>query len=653
MTKRERKSRDHFLQEILELCEKLAELRARELLPPPSKDLFFIDHQRCVDLIEFLPDATFVIDDKGTVVVWNRAIEEMTGVGKGDMLGKGNFEYSIPFYGKARPILIDFALRGESGAGRYYRFVERERNTLVAEVFAPRMYADNGAYLWGKASPLYDHQGKIIGAVESIRDITEWKNAEEAGRKSEEQFRALVETMNEGLSVLDENGIVLYANDKLCEMTGYQREEGIGLPEIQFFDEKSRAILAEHQEKRRRNIKSSYEVELLRKDGTKLPTIISGTPVFDDLGNLRGTIATVTDITLQKQVERKLRESEEKYRRIFENSPLGILHFDCRGIVTDCNANILKIWGTEKEKILGFNLLTSLQDRKMKTAVSACVQGRATSYEGSYVPVEGGGISYIKADYGPILSEDGRVLGGIAILEDITQRKETQEALLLSEQRWRRLSSKLLISQEEERKGLAESLRGVFDLHFQTAMLGVEDLLAREKSEWKRKMLHGMIHAVQDASQGIRKITDHLRLPLLDQQGVLATVRWLCDRFQERHPAIHIEQNLDAVEKNIPDLLKIVIYRVIQEALTNILKHSGTRRACLSIQEADSTLHLLIRDYGLGFDAVEVLEKDPLKKAFGLPRMRERVELSGGSFSIESIPNRGTKICARWALKNS
>ncbi len=650
MMNRQRKPKDRLLQEILHLCEQLAELRARELASHPSRDIFFADQQRCMDVIEFLPDATFIVDGNGKVIAWNRAMEELTGVSKKDVLGKGKFEYSIPFYGKARPILIDYALAKEPGVDHYYDFVQKDANTIMAEVFAPRMRGGRGAYLWGKASPLRDREGRIVGAIESIRDITEWKQAEESLKKNEEQFRTLVETMNEGLSVQDEHGNIVYANDKLCEMMGYQREEVIGLPETTFFDEENRVILAKHREKRLQNLKSSYEIELLRRDGTRLPAIISGTPIFDARGSLRGTIATVTDITLQKRVESELRESEGKYRAIFENSPLGILHFDCHGIVTDCNAKLLEILGSEKSRVLGLNLLTSLRDKKMKTAVSACVRGRTASYEGSYLPVEGGRISYIKAEYGPIVSKDGEVLGGIAVLEDITQRKETLEALRLSEQRWTLLSSQLLATQEQERKELARSLQEAVGGPLEKAVSGLEELLAREKNAGKRKLLEETHLAVRGAFGGVNAVIEDLRPPLLDEQGLLAAVQRLCDQVREKRPSILVEARMDPREPNIPALLKIVIYRVLREALSDVLDLSKAQRVRVAVQEADSILKVTVRDDGLGFDPKEVLRKESGKRPPGLRKMKDWVELSGGSFTIESGPDRDTEICARWLL---
>ncbi len=129
--------------------------------------------QRLADIIDFLPDATFAIDLSGKVIAWNRAIEDMTGVKAEDMVGKGNYEHAIPFYGTRRPILIDLVFKDDKKIQKKYFFVRKEGDVLLAEADVP--IKGEKLVLWGKAKPLYNSKGDIIGAIESIRDITERK----------------------------------------------------------------------------------------------------------------------------------------------------------------------------------------------------------------------------------------------------------------------------------------------------------------------------------------------------------------------------------------------------------------------------------------------------------------------------------------------
>ncbi|MFA5376205.1 MAG: PAS domain S-box protein [Dehalococcoidia bacterium] len=134
--------------------------------------------RRMQDIISFLPDATLVIDKNGTVLAWNHAMEEMTGVPVGEMIGKAHYEYALPFYHERRPIMVDLILHDDPVVAAKYPFIKKEGNSLLSEIFIPHFNNGRGAHLWFTASPLYDANGNISGVIESIRDITDRKRAE-------------------------------------------------------------------------------------------------------------------------------------------------------------------------------------------------------------------------------------------------------------------------------------------------------------------------------------------------------------------------------------------------------------------------------------------------------------------------------------------
>jgi PAS domain S-box-containing protein len=140
------------------------------------------------DIIEFLPDATLAINKEKRIIIWNRAIEEITGVSASEMIGKGDYAYTIPFYGEPRPQLMDLVFENSEELASKYLNITREGNTFTAEVFCNALYNNKGAWIFVKASPLHDQSGNIIGAIEIIRDITEMKQAEEARLKLENQL---------------------------------------------------------------------------------------------------------------------------------------------------------------------------------------------------------------------------------------------------------------------------------------------------------------------------------------------------------------------------------------------------------------------------------------------------------------------------------
>jgi signal transduction histidine kinase len=135
---------------------------------------------------------------------------------------------------------------------------------------------------------------------------------------------------------------------------------------------------------------------------------------------------------------------------------------------------------------------------------------------------------------------------------------------------------------------------------------------------------------------------------LLDDLGILVTINWFCREFQELYPGISIESELSVEERQVPESLKIVIYRLLQEALNNIAKHSKADRVLVTVRRKDNTLELAIEDNGRGFDLEEVLSVESTKRGLGLGSMRERTGLSGGSFSIKTAKGAGTVVQASW-----
>ena len=168
--------------------------------------------RQLMGVIDFLPDATFVIDSRQKVIAWNKAMEKMTGIPKGEIIGKGDHAYAIPFYGKPRPMLIDLALTpGMAGLDEHdfeRDSIVRDGEVLFIEAFVPIVNGGEGAYLSGTASPLHDSDKNLIGAIESIRDITSHKKLEQSlyqGEKDLEDKAGQLEEINTALRVLIKN----------------------------------------------------------------------------------------------------------------------------------------------------------------------------------------------------------------------------------------------------------------------------------------------------------------------------------------------------------------------------------------------------------------------------------------------------------------
>ena len=151
------------------------------------------NRKRLSDIIKFLPNATFAVDKEGRVIIWNEAIEQMTGIPAAEILGKGGYAPSIPFYGKTRPQLLDLLIEDHNEAATLYPQIIREGDTIGGEVFCNALYNNKGAWVFAKAAPLHDQNGNISGAIESVRDISERKLAETYGAIGQEVLHILNE----------------------------------------------------------------------------------------------------------------------------------------------------------------------------------------------------------------------------------------------------------------------------------------------------------------------------------------------------------------------------------------------------------------------------------------------------------------------------
>lgn len=208
-----------------------ADLQSQVLERKAAEEALKNSERRLSDIIDFLPDATFVINQSGVVIAWNRAIEKMTGIKASQILGLGDYEYALPFYGTRRPILADITLNPAPGLEkRYDNFRWQEDGTATGDVFIPNL---NGkpAHIQGVAAVLYDSEGGVYGAIESLRDITERKNAEEDLKKARDRAESATEAKSKFLANMSHEirtpmNAVIGMSDLLLQMdpTAEQRD---------------------------------------------------------------------------------------------------------------------------------------------------------------------------------------------------------------------------------------------------------------------------------------------------------------------------------------------------------------------------------------------------------------------------------------------
>jgi PAS domain S-box-containing protein len=314
-------------------------------------------NQKLNDIIDFLPDATFVIDRDGKVIAWNRAIEEMTGIKAKEMLGKGNYEYAMPFYGKKRPILIDLVLNPQDEIEAEYASLKREEAVLAAETYTPALGKGN-MYLYATASVIKDTQGNIIGAIESLRNITDRKEMESALRESEARYKTLFGSTSDGILILDaeaENlGKIVSANEAAAAMNGYSLDELLQL-RIQDLDTPdSEEKVLERMKCLLSGDKLSFEVEHRRKDGSFYPVEVTANTI--NISGHHYAFAIHRDITERKRNEEALAVQHKYLIAILDGIPVPTFMIDRDHSVVLWNRSNETFTGITKEMVLGKRL---------------------------------------------------------------------------------------------------------------------------------------------------------------------------------------------------------------------------------------------------------------------------------------------------------
>lgn len=264
------------------------------------------------NIIEFLPDATFIIDMEKRVIAWNRAIEKMTGLPKEEIIGKHYYYAAVPFYGEPRPGLIELLDIDDKELALKYVYVTKKLDVLYAEALTPALNNGQGAYVWATAGPLFDGNGNMIGGIQSIRDISDRKRYEEARLASEEKYRTLFEESKDAVFISTPEGKFLDINQAGIELFGYSCKEDLLTIDIDkelYVNPDNRKIY--RQVLFEKGFVKDHEIHIKTKDGSKRTVLVTASVVRDEHGAIRAYRGIMRDVTEHKNLERQLLQSQK------------------------------------------------------------------------------------------------------------------------------------------------------------------------------------------------------------------------------------------------------------------------------------------------------------------------------------------------------
>jgi PAS domain S-box-containing protein len=406
--------------------------------------------QQMAEIIDFLPDATMMIDINGTLTVWNHAMEEMTGIKASEMIGKNNYQHSLPFYGERKPTLIDLVLLPNEQIQSQYGSIWSEKDTLTVETWVPVLRGER-RYLYATATPLYNANGQIIGAIESVRDITDRQQAESALRDSQQQMADIINFLPDATMVIDTKGKVIAWNYAIEEMTGIKAADIIGkgnyeyaipfygerkpiLVDLVFLSEDEAEGKYHYLRKEKNWFTVDAEVPALR--GEKRFVFATAAAIYDINGNIVGAIESVRDINDRKLAELALRESETRFRTMMENLPLAMQVFTIDGTLQAANKEAEKLFQYAASEFIGKrNILKDKQVKQMGALpyIEKVIEGKEVpAFEAEFDTAKSFGKGrklWLKSRLYSIKDTDENVKNFVILNEDITELKQYQQHL--------------------------------------------------------------------------------------------------------------------------------------------------------------------------------------------------------------------------------
>jgi len=405
-------------------------------------------NQEQADIIEFLPDATFVIDRDGRVIAWNRAIAEMTGVIKEDIVGKGSYAYAEAFYGERRPILADIIPARDEVIESGYDLIKRNRENICGEVYLPLIYGGRGGHVWAKASLLYDADGNVTGAIESVRDISEKKQTEEELQRSEKFYRTLFESTSAPTVILGEDTTILLANSAYEKLSGYSKEDIEGDKSwTAFIVKEDLDRMKEYHSLRRGDSDTAprnYEFRFIDKsknlhDIYLTVAMIPGT---------KKSVASMLDITERKQAETALYEEREQLAVTLRSIGDGVIVSNTDGNVTMLNNVAQDLTGWSEQEAFGrplsevFHIINEKTRELCENPVEKVLQtGLVIGLANHTALIARDGTERSIADSGaPVRDKENRTIGVVLVFRDVTGEKRAEEALQQSEEHYRTLA---------------------------------------------------------------------------------------------------------------------------------------------------------------------------------------------------------------------
>lgn len=500
--------------------------------------------------------------------------------------------------------------------------------------------------LHARGKIICDEQGNPVRIVGVSQDVTESHRVAESLRVSEQKYRDIFEFAPVGIYQARRDGTLVTANKALASMLGYESVDellSVTLDSDVYFDEGERQrLIGEHEH---RGYATDLEVRWKKKDGAPIWVQLTAHSIKGADGATACFEGFVRDITERKLAEEALAASEERYRELFENARDAIYVHDLKGRYTSVNRAAEKLLGFSREEIIGRHYSNFVAPSHLKYPRENFCKKLDDQLETTYevdmiakdkrrVPVE------INSR---LILENGVPIGVQGTARDITERRQAQEVL-------RTYSRRLIDAQEAERQRIARELHDEIGQVLTAVKINMQTAQALCETSDGAGHFHDSFKVIDEGLRQVQNLSLDLRPPHLDGFGLAVALRWYIDRFSQRTGIptdLHCEQPED---ERLARELETACFRIAQEALTNVARHSGAKRVSVQLKRSNGALHLAVSDDGCGFDASRMRSPLIANATLGLRGMEERAQGVGGTLEIQSIKGNGTEVHCRFPL---
>jgi PAS domain S-box-containing protein len=578
-------------------------------------------------IVDTAVEGIWVMDENYVATFANERLAVMLGYRPEEILGRHISDFIFPADVPAHETRID------------------ERRKGFGAQYEMKLRRSDGNPLWTiiSATPVMDDKGRFSGAFAMITDITERKRMEQALQFT--QF--VVDRAGDPVFITDTDGRFLYVNQMACQALGYTMEELLALDVSAIDPNYPQAAWFKHRDSLKKLKSRTFETLHRRKDGTLFPVEIAVNLISTAEADYNCAISR--DISDRKAAEFEIQRLQQEWESIFQGMghPAAVLDGECRVMaVNRATEQALKRPAIELVGRYCYEIFHGASSRPKDCPFARILESKET--ETVETDFEILGRTYV-VSHTPVIDPHGATSRIIHIATDITERKKTEEALEGATKRLKSLSRSLLEVKEKESTRLARELHDEIGQALTAMKINMQAAERSSEPEFVTNMVHENVRIVDRVLQQVRNLSVELHPTILDDLGLTAALRWYTDWLSQR-AGFEGEVVIDGPVRKFPAEIELACFRIVQEALTNVVRHARAKHVTVALMQSNSRVTFSVKDDGAGFDVVGARAKALKGQSLGLIGMEERALLAGGELEVRSRPHAGTEILVHFPL---